>query len=645
MNAEALKQYLKTLPAKSIRQIEVISNPSARYGGGKAVVNIVLQNKTINNRFVSMGFNANSKPTFLSWISYIYNSAMWEMDVYANMGYSHEQTLTQGHEVLTWFGNDTSRSDTYRRQRNDRNINTLFSLDLAYHYDSLTTAYFWLNGFPMWAGWSSYEERERTEYLYHPGDYSFTERMTKKASGFPSIGMFDGIWVDRRFDDSTGHMLSLGYYGSLWHNDSVINGQRHFLSPSKNDMTYREQHLGTEWFHGVEAYYLRPFGQRDTDRNLTAYEWELGLEGNCSHLRKDTRFDTLGINGYARYPWLECQSDSYSAQSDIYTSILRRWDKLTFKGGIRGGVQWGQVYYPDAPQHNYTYRDFTLLPSLHLSYRLANSDAISLSYTRRRIVPNGSDYSTRRIYSLDGFTTGNKDLTCGSSHHIEAKWDKYIDGWGALGINLFYLKKTKSQDVLTDIVYDDQYFQSIATFDQPVNIGNAWNSGIDMHTIYRPSALVNVKVNASLFYDHIFLRRTDIGEVLNNGMWCCSLRMASWVKLWNQLQLYGTMYYNSPTQRLFCTTLSRKGIDLGLHADLWHHKLSISASVNDVLNWNRWSTTNANPNITSNTDMKFQSRYASFGITLRFGEMELEQASGASRHGKRAAANEGYSDE
>ena len=59
LSGEALRQYIKTLPAGAIERIEVISNPSARYGGGGPVVNIVTRTKVKRNEFLTFGTSGN----------------------------------------------------------------------------------------------------------------------------------------------------------------------------------------------------------------------------------------------------------------------------------------------------------------------------------------------------------------------------------------------------------------------------------------------------------------------------------------------------------------------------------------------------------------------------------------------------------
>ena len=41
LSGEALKQYIKTMPASSVKRVEVLSNPSARYGSTGAIINIL----------------------------------------------------------------------------------------------------------------------------------------------------------------------------------------------------------------------------------------------------------------------------------------------------------------------------------------------------------------------------------------------------------------------------------------------------------------------------------------------------------------------------------------------------------------------------------------------------------------------------
>jgi hypothetical protein len=68
----------------------------------------------------------------------------------------------------------------------------------------------------------------------------------------------------------------------------------------------------------------------------------------------------------------------------------------------------------------------------------------------------------------------------------------------------------------------------------------------------------------------------------------------------------------------------RKGINLGASADFFDRKLSLYLNCNDIFNWNGWGSTTENPYMSTTSQNKWNSRYITFGLTLRFGKMELE---------------------
>lgn len=624
MNQESLKQYFKTMPANAIRQIEVITNPSARYGGGRPVVNIVTLETGRQDQFLTFGINSSTKPELTPWISYIFSNPKWEIDLYANTAFMRETSLLTGSDALLDTNGDTARTDNYRRHSTERSLGTLFSADIAFHPDSRTACYLWASVMPSWTRWDATLSTNRIEYRYQPGDHSFTERSSKPYGNRPGGGFLDGIWFEKSFDDSTGHMLMLGYYGSLWNRDSAIYCMRQYQNLTANSVAYNQQHSGKEWFHAFEASYLKPFGVRDSVTTLFSNEFEAGLEASLNHANTLVATDTISDNLRAHCGWLSSETLSSSSSVSVYASLLHRWGRLTIKGGLRGNLETGSYNYPDAPEYDFSHSNRYITPSLHLTWSSPRHQTFALGYSRRVSAPEVRSYSSRRVYNLDGFSVGNPLLKNGSHHHFELKWDKYKDGLGSVGVNAFYLAQTNHQGLLSDVVFDDQMFHRVVAFSQPVNIGNAWSGGADIHLVYRPNAYLNVRLNGSLFYDYLQLNYRE-GPAYSNGMFCYSFRLNVWMKVWNTIQVFGNAYYSSPTQNMLTASLSRKGVDLGLNADLFHRLLSVNLSINDIFDWNNWMTANSNPYLISSTCLKQQSRYVSLGLTFRFGQMDLER--------------------
>lgn len=623
MNPEALKQYLRTLPASKLRRIEVITNPSARYGGSNPVVNIVTQGKSRDNSFVSLGLNGSSKPEATPWASYIFCNDSWDIDLYANFSRMRDRYTAQGRESLLSNAGDTSRTDDYSLEHSFLDNNALMLAEAAYHLDTLTDLFLWLSLMPTGSSWEQSTRMRRREHLYAPGDYSYAETLGKPMSR--NFGFEDGIAYEHRFDDTSGHMLEVAYFGSGFWSDSTIHGQRIYASLPLRSIDFNEQHNQRIIFHGFEANYNLPFGQRDSASGSFRNELEAGFEGCYEKSSASAAFDSLADGTAHRLAWLSAESLQATLSGALYANLLHRRGPFSAKIGLRGELNDGRIDYPDRSEFSFVRRDHALVPSLHLAYASPSGHMLSLSYTRRMGMPFASQSTARRTYSLDGYSVGNPDLVGSHAHSVEMQWDKYSDNIGAVGLRAFYTATTDQQEVLTDVILDDRVFHRLVVFSQPVNVGNCWNSGIDLHAVYRPHANLNVRLNATLFYDHLSLRYRPDQEPYANGMLCYSLRLNAWVKLWNQLQLFANAHYSSPTQSLFVTTLSRKSLDLGLNADLFRRALSVNISANDIFGWNQWASASANPFLPSDKTTVPQSRYVSFGLTLRLGQMELER--------------------
>ena len=116
MTAENLKTYIQTLPANSLDRVEVITNPSARYGSkADGIINIVTNAKIQKNEFFSFGVNASTQPYIGPWASYVWSNEKLTVNAYINGGFSHwkgynkiEQSLFNDDGLLANHETDSS---------------------------------------------------------------------------------------------------------------------------------------------------------------------------------------------------------------------------------------------------------------------------------------------------------------------------------------------------------------------------------------------------------------------------------------------------------------------------------------------------------------------------------------------------------
>ncbi len=254
-----------------------------------------------------------------------------------------------------------------------------------------------------------------------------------------------------------------------------------------------------------------------------------------------------------------------------------------------------------------------------------------LNYSMRMRRPSEENITTYKRYSVDSYSTGNRSVTYSYTHNAEIGWNKYFMTFGSVGLEgyaRFSTNEISSLTTSTDEV--DPILDRIVQFTVPYNMGSSYRVGGTAFVTFRPSGFINVRLYTNLYdYGYSF----DQGEkgILANHRVSWSVRLNTWVKLFNQYQVFASANYSSPTISLAAERKARYYLNFGVRADFFKRKLSAFINVQDIFNWGKTigsGSYNTNPYLLSESNnYTLNSRYISAGITLRFGKMELENRS------------------
>ncbi len=629
MDGESLKQYIRTLPANSIQKIEVITNPSARYGGGTPVVNIITNNTLKRNEFFSVGLKATTRPGITPWVSYVYSNEKFNFNIYANVGYSTWNSDGQGGSAMLDDNKDTLRRESYTSRSNNNSINTYLGGHLSYTINKRNSLSAYFGAYPYWDQEDSYNSTSRSERQDGSSpflNYDYTSHSWNNWPSTPGGGYYGGAYYIHKFDDSTGHKLSISYNTNGWFGNSFSYYSRSYSWQPAEDITYSYRDKGNMISNGIEANYTLPFGHFNKETSNYANELEAGLGIDFSSSRTLDIYDTLNIHQDSSR-WVLCDylgADYIDRSKNLsaYVTYLRRFGNLSVKVGLRSNYKPSRMIYYDDPSCDLDTAFLTLTPSLHLSYHTKNMHNFSFSYTHRTSQPSADDLSTYIGYNLEDYHTGNPYLVASYTDRIEAQWDKYFTKFGSVGLEAYYTGNINQQSTLSDVIYSD-FFGRMVKYRKPINVGNSYTTGLDANITYRPSGFASIRFNASLYYDYLDVVYRPGEPAYQNGMWCYRFRLNAWVKLWKNYQFFANAHYRSRTQSLFNINESNKGIDLGVNADFFDRRMTVNLNVNDIFNWGAWNTSVVNPYYSSTSNRKFTSRYISVGVTFRFGKMEL----------------------
>ena len=619
MNEEALKQYIKTLPANAIERIEVITNPSARYSTNGGVINIVTNQKIARNELLCVGVRGNVSPdsrpmlnNISPWMSYVWANEKVDFNVYLNGSYSRHDSRSEGTSTLKDSTGAMSRFQEYYTDNQLPYYGGYAGLNFNWKIDSMTNLSAWLGAYPYWDDNTFYSRYTYIEYNPY-SDRSYFD--TTQNHGFSS-GAYGGAWFEHRYD-TTGRKLSINFSGNYWSNGGYSDVVRDYADIALVDF---RRHMTGRYFGphlSVGADYVLPLKNK--------IELEAGVNMGYSYNINNEDRDSLNADGST---WDNMVMQSYHAKGrgwepSAYMTVLKRWGGFTGKLGLRAQdvYMMGELSHTagvgdTAPTKNF----FGLIPSVHLSYQTKNFTSYSLSYARR--FSDDEDllnYTNFRMYDDYSYRTGNPNLLRTYTHNLEAAFNKYVMGFGNIGVNAYFRANRNEVGTMPFAGYDFEVFDSLlVNYTKPVNIGSSHTEGIEANITYRPTGFFNVRLNTSVFnygYDYNGFKDSRIS-------W--SARLNVWAKVWNKLEVFANARYSSPRLGLYSISVPNYSIDFGLSSDFFERRLSAYLNVNDLFGWGQWGTNTTAPQYQTTGSTRYNTRYISLGLTWRIGKMELE---------------------
>ena len=632
LTAENLKTYLETLPANALDHIEVISNPSAKYAtSSDAVINIITTAHIKKNHFVSFGLSGDSQKNLRPWASYMWANEKFSINLFGNLGYRHKESETGSHSVSRRLnaagGYDTIQMQSDTGSSDSKTLRGGLFMNFNWYIDSLRELGGWggVNGNFGRSVAMSEVMRDQTWdggnlYRYH-NDNSDTSNAT--------FG-FLGLNYLRKFDDE-GHNLRLFLNSNFGTTDQNSIKQRDYTTLWGDDYNKYYHTVSGNHNIGLTARYNRPLSE------ATELSFGAGLDFNQSRGSYDpAKFDSIA-HDYILVDSLRSYNYSETGEAaNIDATLTQRWGAFTAEVGLAAALEHSSILYDNLLSddirmfHDDTaFTFFHVTPSLHLSYYTEDMHNFSFSYTLHKRTPSGSNLTTFRSYTEDSYSVGNRNLKSALSHQMEAGWSKYFTDFGFVGIDLYGNYSNNEIGSLLDVTPNvDDIIGRVITFTQSQNIGYSYRYGVQLHSTYRPNGFFNLRLGANL-YDYGYHMEQGMGKAsLDASKWSYSLRLHGWWKFKENYQFFFGGRYASPTISLASISKARYGLNFGVRADFFKKKMSAYVMVQDIFNWGYKygsGSQNTNPTyLSTSTTRELSSRYISFGLTFRFGKLELE---------------------
>lgn len=600
-------EVLKSLPANSVKSIEVITEPGAKYDaeGVGGILNIITiggkmegYTVTLNGGMSNNGANASGygtvqigKFTVTGNYSYNYNNSPRAY----SKGYREDFT-SEDYKYLNSEGNSKNKGNFQ-----------FGSMEGSYEIDTLNLITFSMNLF----GGTYKNNGFRTtavSNINHQAAYSYNAR-NRNESEFGSLGFnFD---YQRSFKKK-GEFLTFSYR----FNNSPDNSEAYTEYEDIKNYPYDKNNLLNQYYdndastdeHTFQLDYTNPLSKKHSISTGVKYILRIN--------KSDAEYYKANASG--QYEIDEELTDKFKQQQDIlaaYADYQLKLGKFGGKAGLRYEHTFMDVKYDGLSDKDYDAGFDDLVPSATLSYQLAQTMTLRTTYNMRIRRPS--------IWYLNPFVDtsnptnisyGNPNLDSEKAHTLGLGFSSFSQKFN-INLNLNY--------AFTNNAIERYSFMDNGVMESTFgNVGRSNNARLSLWMNWNPGSKTRISVNSSASYSDF---RSDELKMKSNGFQGNMFVNVQQTLPWDlRLSLHGGG--STPYISLQGKGSSFNFYGLGLSRSFLKEKrLTISLNTSNLFNkYHTYKNTNTGATFYSWDETKAPNRYYGFNISWRFGELKAQ---------------------
>lgn len=598
------KDVLKGMPANTVKDIQVITDPGAKYDaeGVSGIINIItVQSTSIGGYTATLNGNADTKGVFGGGVYLMMKYG--KIGFTGNYNYYNYRSPRAGYSSSMETPLQTIGENGTSKSNGDGQYG---SGELSYEIDSLNLVNFSFNRYE--GKYKSYNNWNSATIDYNNDYIAGFDRDSRNKSTYGGTDFnFDYQRTDRKVKDK---LFTASYKLSINPNDSESTNEYFDVFNSNETATNTQFTDADTKEHTFQADFTTPFKKIHTFEAGVKYIIRINKSNSGKNI-----FDGSQWN-----PEINPMNDRFKHQNDIaaaYLGYSARVKKWGFKTGVRYEYTDLKAKYELMPSANFNANYSNLVPSATISYQLKPTQNIRFGYNMRIYRPSIRQLNPYEDTSNPNSTnTGNPNLDAVESHTINTNYGLFTQKFNA-NINLSYSFEDNSIQRVTSVLPNGSRF---TTYD---NIGKSKRWELSTYANWSPNMKFNIYGNISTTY--VDMKEDKPDGLSNNGFYGYFFGGLRYILPW-ELKL--DSYFGAQTPFV---ELQSKGFwfyyyGFGISKSFLKDKLNISlrSSVpfNDEMKFK--IKEDQRPSYYYQSEQIYKRR--SFGITIsyRFGELKSQ---------------------
>nr|WP_294935341.1 outer membrane beta-barrel family protein [uncultured Flavobacterium sp.] len=581
-------QTLQQIPSTSIKQIELITNPSAKYNpeGMSGIINIVL------NKNSTLGFNGNinsgvvfgTVPKFNGSLDMNYK--VNKFNFYSTYSLNHGKRISQG--IVHWDNYNSTNDYDLSFKITDFNKEHFTKLGTDYYINEKNTLSFY-----------TLQTFNSPHFKFENGvDYSNPatpdQMQIQNATGKSKNQTYNLAFKHLFNKEEKTLDIELNYNTDESPENSLfVDGNNNFLR--KNNVTKDAKNF----IGNID--FVNPINETT--------KFELGLES-----RLDATSNIFFVN------------DNFDADFDFerniqsaYGNFSKQYAKWSYQVGLRLESYDVKGTFKKNGFADETFTDyiFTAYPSAFLTYNPSENNSFNFNYSRRVDRPNMEQVNKIRQWSTSTIEQiGNSELKPQFTNSIEANYTRKLEKGNITAGAFVRFIKDEINQVLTSNPYDPT--KQLMTF---TNFDKNQEYGLELSGNYEFKKWWSANFGIDNYFNNIkgIIEKSDgnlYEEKVNATLF--NSRMNHTFKVTKNFRLIWFTMYSGARQGLQFSNKDMWKTDLGSRLDLFDGKGSLSLRFNDVFKTMKsrfYSTEPADINGT----FRWESQTVNLNFSYRFG--------------------------
>ena len=612
----SMNTILEQIPQKNIKDIEIITNPSAKYDaeGEVGIINIVLKDNDLQG--LTGGFNGNwgTENKWNGGGNLSYRTGKWNLSSSYNFNRFRDNFFRDNSRILK-----TQNSNIDQLSDEDRDFvrNGHFArLGVDYYFDDANTLF--LSG--------TYNTGDGFNDSEVISDNMYTSLYT--GDGFLTPAYYDYIRLADGDQDRDGYELTASFQHVFGENQS------HNLLA---DVSYNQGEEET-----YNSYFIDQFV--DMDNNVVDGFSDSDLKGSESdNLRLSLDYtnpfdgkqklevgyrstlETTDENFVVQYnnQFYEPSSGLFDFSQDVHAGYFTYQNQVSEKVGIKGGLraEFTDVNSIATGGQNASYSDdyLNFFPTASASLNASEKLQLNASYSRRISRPGGrqlNPFADRT--DPNNIFVGNNELTPQYSNNYEIGFNQM---WNTVNLDGSLYHRFIKDQIQYKSTYIEESDQNEISF---FNLAEQKVYGVETSFDIKPKNLNWYSLRISGNYNHSTITENDDEDVdiSTNEFELLSGNIANNFRFQNGLNGQLNFRYQSPFVSYFGKLNAMYGVNANVGMRVMENKGYVYLRANDIFNTFGLDAEIDNSTTVQNLVLDWPSQMAFIGFNYNFGNLK-----------------------